>query len=309
MVKKWLYGIVLLSSCCIFSYTVSKANMIDTVPLLKYDYEQNALYYAEWNLFKNQLVVQQDELLQQEDGGKIYELEWNGKETLILPYTTGNDFFTDIDKEKFSSLRQKKHDNEILFNQWECWKGTNNSFILTDGLNQYTLQLDKNYELCGLLESDEDIILLLNSWVTGEPVLYYYDVIKGIGKVKAVSGFQTTMFSQILPEQAAIETNTGFYITNGFEVYFIDIKNADAELIFSKDALAKSLQSSNVILANQLFSCNISIGIYQDNLLVKLRHQELLLPSQWLYYCQGNQEYLLELQENGDTIYILPNRG
>lgn len=241
------------------------------IPLLQYDSIQGTLYGAKWNFNRQVLTTEETVLLQQQNIGAMLRVEWNGDNHIILPKVSSNTTFPEINRAFFGKVTEKEYDNEAFYGDWRCYRTDNNTLTLAADNNIYSLGIDSAYE---------------------------------IGNLEQLEGFSHLMSSQLYPEQVAVETENGFYFTDGFEVYWIDSKTKQVKLVFSKNKFADSFADAE--LTEALKSCNFRMEIYQNELLLLFGNPEGLLDKQWLYYQTEEQQELIELPAD-TAIYLLPN--
>ncbi len=179
--------------------------------------------------------------------------------------------------------------------------------MLADANHVYPVELDAAYELVGLTDSKDSVTILLWNRLHGEVALYQYDTKQQAGRLETVEGFPHLMSSQLWLEQVAIETGANFSFTDAYEVYLIDSETNQAERVFSINEFADSFANTDATLADALGSCVVRMGIYQNGLLVLLGHPEGFFDTHWVYYQGEERQELIELPEDPNVIYLLPN--
>lgn len=308
--KKGCYTILIFYTMLLFGCADPEPkDRISEIPLLRYDCVQNTLHPVRWNLEEQTVVTDEKIVLRQDDIGAVLSMEWSGDGHLLLPTVFSNRPFLEVDTDFFRNVTEKEYEKEVVYGGWRCWKADTGAVMLADANHVYPLELDADYELVGLTDPGEGVTILLWNQLHGQVALYQYDTKQQTGSLEPVEGFPHLMSSQLWLEQVAIETGENFYFTDGYAVYLIDSKTKQAERVFSKNAFAASFANTDATLAEALGSCVFRMGIYQNGLLVLLGHPEGFFDTHWVYYQSEEQQELMELPENPNVVYLLPNYG
>lgn len=304
MIKRTCSVVGLLCVMLLFGCANTEPQAVLEIPVLRYDSTQGTLSAAHWNLEEQALTAEETVLLQQQDVDAVMRVEWNGDGCLILPKVSSDRPFEKVHTAFFQQVTEKGYENEVLHDNWHCWREDTGTVMLAADNEVYQLAINPAYELAGLTTAGDEVIILLWNPLSGEVALYSYDTKQQAGNLEQVEGFSHLMSSQLWPEQVAIETEQNFYFTDGWEVYLINSQTNQAELVFSKNAFADSFADTE--LAEALKNCVFRMGFYQKGLLVLLGSSEGVLDKQWLYYQDDERQEILELPID-NAVYLLPN--